>query len=190
MLSCPKLWREKRVECRFPGGIIHANKDGRKPWVCWKRTEERVFIFYILSFHFSLASPAFSLLIFPPYTLPSFPLHHPITPSQFMVMSFTTKQLVLYDNEQSVGAIFIIQFNQLYTVRTLNHGEHEVLRVKQSDLKKILMVNQWVALLSALKCLWFLMCVSYSYLTLKTVLLLRLVMLLRRFTNYHAMGLE
>lgn len=74
-----------------------------------------------------------------------------------MVMSFTTKQLALYDNEQSVegaeGAIFIIQFDQLYTVRTLNHGEHEVLRVKQSDLKKILMVNQWVALLSALECL-------------------------------------
>lgn len=64
-----------------------------------------------------------------------------------MVMSFTTKQLALYANEQSIdseGTIFTIQFDQFYTVRTLNHGEHEVLRVKQSDLKKILMVSQWV----------------------------------------------
>lgn len=63
---------------------------------------------------------------------------------QFMVMSFTMKQLAIYEDEealQSQGPILSFQFSQIYTVRTLNSGEHEILRVKQSDLKKILMVS-------------------------------------------------
>ena len=61
-----------------------------------------------------------------------------------MVMSFTNKQLAIYDDEESLqtqGPIVMFLFNQIYTVRTLNPGEHEILRVKQSDLKKILMVS-------------------------------------------------
>ena len=59
-------------------------------------------------------------------------------------MSFTMKQLAIYEDEealQSQGPITSFQFSQIYTVRTLNSGEHEILRVKQSDLKKILMVG-------------------------------------------------
>ena len=61
-----------------------------------------------------------------------------------MVMSFTNKQLAIYDDEEALQTrdpIMIFQFSQIYTVRTLNPGEHETLRVKQSDLKKILMVE-------------------------------------------------
>ena len=66
-----------------------------------------------------------------------------------MVMSFTNKQLTLYDEEEALQTrepILTFQFSQIYTVRTLNPGEHEILRVKQSDLKKILMVSQWAGL--------------------------------------------
>ena len=58
-------------------------------------------------------------------------------------MSFTMKQLAIYEDEDALsrGAILTFAFSQIYTVRTLNHGEHEILRVKQSDLKKILMVS-------------------------------------------------
>jgi chromosome segregation ATPase len=62
----------------------------------------------------------------------------------FMVMSFTNKQLTIYEDEsamQTHGPILMFQFSQIYTVRTLNPGEHEILRVKQSDLKKILMLS-------------------------------------------------
>lgn len=51
------------------------------------------------------------------------------------------KQLALYDDEEDQVPILTIKFSQLYTVRTLHPGEHEVLRVKMSDLKKILMVG-------------------------------------------------
>lgn len=84
-------------------------------------------------------------------------------------MSFTTKQLALYDNEESIEserAIFTIQFDQLYTVRTLNHGEHEVLRVKQSDLKKILMVSQWVG---PIECSWVFMVLNVCLLQLSYI---------------------
>ena len=63
---------------------------------------------------------------------------------QFMVMSFTNKQLAVYEDEDSLQTkdpLMVYQFSQIYTVRTLNPGEHEILRVKQSDLKKILMVS-------------------------------------------------
>ena len=58
-------------------------------------------------------------------------------------MSFTMKQLAIYDDEDalSCGAILTFAFSQIYTVRTVNPGEHEILRVKQSDLKKILVVS-------------------------------------------------
>ena len=62
-----------------------------------------------------------------------------------MVMSFTNKQLAVYDDEDSLQTkepLMVFQFSQIYTVRTLNPGEHEILRVKQSDLKKILMVTE------------------------------------------------
>ncbi|CAI8056927.1 Rho-associated protein kinase 2, partial [Geodia barretti] len=62
----------------------------------------------------------------------------------FMVMSFTNKQLAVYEDEDSLQTkdpLMVYQFSQIYTVRTLNPGEHEILRVKQSDLKKILMLS-------------------------------------------------
>jgi predicted nucleic acid-binding Zn-ribbon protein len=62
----------------------------------------------------------------------------------FMVMSFTNKQLAVYEDEDSLQTkdpLMLYQFSQIYTVRTLNPGEHEILRVKQSDLKKILMLS-------------------------------------------------
>ena len=65
-------------------------------------------------------------------------------PPQFMVMSFTNKQLAMYDDEESLQTrdpIMTFQFSQIYAVRTPNPGDHELLRVKQSDLKKILMVR-------------------------------------------------
>ena len=61
-----------------------------------------------------------------------------------MVMSFTNKQLSVYDDEEALSnrpPIFTFEFSQIYTVRTLNPGEHEIMRVKQSDLKRILMVR-------------------------------------------------
>jgi hypothetical protein len=70
---------------------------------------------------------------------------------QFMVMSFTNKQLAVYEDEDSLQTkdpLMLYQFSQIYTVRTLNPGEHEILRVKQSDLKKILMVSGCGLLLS------------------------------------------
>ena len=79
----------------------------------------------------------------PHTSLPTYHLPHYLLP-QFMVMSFTMKQLAIYEDEealQSQGPITSFQFSQIYTVRTLNSGEHEILRVKQSDLKKILMVG-------------------------------------------------
>ena len=61
-----------------------------------------------------------------------------------MVMSFTTKRLLIYDREEDMengpGPITTLEFSQIYTVRTLRAGEHETFRVKQSDLKKILVV--------------------------------------------------
>ena len=64
--------------------------------------------------------------------------------TQFMVMSFTTKRLLIYDREEDMengpGPITTLEFSQIYTVRTLRAGEHETFRVKQSDLKKILVV--------------------------------------------------
>lgn len=62
-----------------------------------------------------------------------------------MVMSFTTKRLLIYDREEDMengpGPITTLEFSQIYTVRTLRAGEHETFRVKQSDLKKILVVR-------------------------------------------------
>ena len=67
---------------------------------------------------------------------------------QFMVMSFTTKRLLIYDKEEDMengpGPITTLEFSQIYTVRTLRAGEHETFRVKQSDLKKILVVRNTV----------------------------------------------
>ena len=72
-----------------------------------------------------------------------------ITPLlQFMVMSFTTKRLLIYDREEDMengpGPITTLEFSQIYTVRTLRAGEHETFRVKQSNLKKILVVRSVV----------------------------------------------
>jgi hypothetical protein len=68
---------------------------------------------------------------------------------QFMVMSFTTKRLLIYDREEDMengpGPITTLEFSQIYTVRTLRVGEHETFRVRQSDLKKILVVSSMVA---------------------------------------------
>ena len=65
-----------------------------------------------------------------------------------MVMSFTTKRLLIYDREEDMengpGPITTLEFSQIYTVRTLRAGEHETFRVKQSDLKKILVVRSIV----------------------------------------------
>ena len=65
---------------------------------------------------------------------------------QFMVMSFTMKRLLIYEREEDMetdgpGPITTLEFSQIYTVRTLRPGEHETLRVKQSDVKKILVVR-------------------------------------------------
>ena len=59
-------------------------------------------------------------------------------------MSFTNKQLSVYDDEEALSTrppILTFEFSQIYTVRTLNPGEHEIMRVKPNDLKKILMVR-------------------------------------------------
>ena len=63
-----------------------------------------------------------------------------------MVMSFTMKRLLIYEREEDMetdgpGPITTLEFSQIYTVRTLRPGEHETLRVKQSDVKKILVVR-------------------------------------------------
>ena len=63
---------------------------------------------------------------------------------QFMVLSLMMKQLAIYDNEEALqthGPIMTFQFGQIYRVRCLKPGEHEILRVKQSDVKMILMVR-------------------------------------------------
>ena len=58
---------------------------------------------------------------------------------------------------QTHGPILMFQFSQIYTVRTLNPGEHEILRVKQSDLKKILMVSSHTPSYCVLLCcvMWY-----------------------------------
>jgi len=59
-------------------------------------------------------------------------------------MSFTTKRLLIYEREddmESGSYLNSLEFSQIYTVRTLRAGEHEAFRVKQSDLKKILVVR-------------------------------------------------
>ena len=78
------------------------------------------------------------------YPFPSPPFSVPL---QFMVMSFTRKELAIFDDEdalQSRSALLTFTFSQIYTVRTLNQGEHEIMRVKQSDLKRILVVSEGV----------------------------------------------
>ena len=83
---------------------------------------------------------------------------------QFMVMSFTTKRLLIYDREEDMengpGPITTLEFSQIYTVRTLRAGEHETFRVKQSDLKKILVV--------CLNCVKF-VCVFHQWFVLELV---------------------
>lgn len=59
-------------------------------------------------------------------------------------MSFTNKKLLLYEHEEDMeagGPISTFDFSQIYTVRTLRPGEHEQVRVKPSDVKKILVVR-------------------------------------------------
>ncbi len=63
---------------------------------------------------------------------------------QFTVMSFTNKKLLIYEREEDMeggGSISTFEFSQIYTVRTLRPGEHEQVRVKPSDVKKILLVS-------------------------------------------------
>jgi len=62
----------------------------------------------------------------------------------FMVMSFTTKKMLIYEREEDLetGApISTLEFSQLYTVGTLRPGEHETVRVKQSNVKKIIVLS-------------------------------------------------
>ena len=59
-------------------------------------------------------------------------------------MSFKMKKLLLYEKEddmESGGPITTYEFNQIHSVRTLKNGEHETFRIKQSDLKKVLVVR-------------------------------------------------
>ena len=60
-----------------------------------------------------------------------------------MVMSFKMKKLLLYEKEEDMeggGFFTTYEFSQIQSVRTLKAGEHETFRIKQSDLKKILVV--------------------------------------------------
>ncbi len=60
-----------------------------------------------------------------------------------MVMSFKMKKMLIYEKEDDMetgGPVTTYEFSQIHSVRTLKAGEHETYRIKQSDLKKVLLV--------------------------------------------------
>ena len=59
-----------------------------------------------------------------------------------MVLSFTTKKLVIYEKPEDMGTdvppTFTLELSQVYSVRTLAQGEHERVRIKPNDSKRVL----------------------------------------------------
>lgn len=60
----------------------------------------------------------------------------------FVVLSYVSKKLILYDKEEDMGTeatpYIMLEFGQIYSVRTLEQGEHERVRVKPNDAKRVL----------------------------------------------------
>lgn len=57
-------------------------------------------------------------------------------------MSLTNKKLHIYEKQEDMGTDtppqFTLELGQIYSVRTLEQGEHERVRVKPNDAKRVL----------------------------------------------------
>uniref|UniRef100_A0A1X7V8G1 non-specific serine/threonine protein kinase n=1 Tax=Amphimedon queenslandica TaxID=400682 RepID=A0A1X7V8G1_AMPQE len=62
----------------------------------------------------------------------------------FLVLSFTNKKLLIYDRPEDMGTdippSFTLELSQVYSVRSLTQGEHERVRIKPNDSKRVLQV--------------------------------------------------
>jgi hypothetical protein len=60
----------------------------------------------------------------------------------FVVLSYTNRKLLIYSKQDDMGTdsspIITLELSQIYSVRTLEQGEHERLRIKPNDLKMVL----------------------------------------------------
>lgn len=58
------------------------------------------------------------------------------------MLSYVARKLVLYDHEEDMGTqaapYLLLEFGQIYSVRTLEQGEHERLRIKPNDAKRVI----------------------------------------------------
>ena len=63
---------------------------------------------------------------------------------QFVVLSYTTRKLLIYEKEDDMGSAAVphltLEFPQIYNVRLLKAGEHESVRVKANDAKRVLLL--------------------------------------------------